>query len=71
MDDSDLPSLDDFAARMRASGFDPSPASLAEMHAALPHLRAVQARVRRAYAYADEPAHVYEAAAPGPADKGA
>jgi hypothetical protein len=65
MDDSNLPSLETFAAQLRASGFEPSPASLAEMHAALPHLRALQARVRRAYAYGDEPAHVYKAATPG------
>jgi len=48
-----------FAARIRALGFDPPQATLDEMYAALPHLDAMRARLRRAYTYADEPAHVY------------
>ena len=56
------PGLEALAARLRASGFDPSPSSLAELHAALPHLERLRARLRRAYTYADEPAHVFNAA---------
>ena len=52
-------SLEAFSARIRALGFDPPEASLKEMHAAMPHLDAMRARLRRAYTYADEPAHVF------------
>ncbi len=48
-----------FAARIRALGFNPPQATLDEMYAALPHLDAMRDRLRRAYTYADEPAHVY------------
>ena len=57
--ESEIPSVEALAARLRASGFDPSPSSLAEIHAALPHLERLRARLRRIYTYADEPAHVF------------
>jgi hypothetical protein len=56
---SDRTSFDAFAARIRALGFDPPPANLEEMFAAMPHLEAMRARLRRPYTYADEPAHVF------------
>src|SRR3546814_6146097 len=34
----DKPTLDEFAARIRALGFDPPQANLEEMYAALPHI---------------------------------
>lgn len=51
--------LEDFRAQLRARGFDPEEKSLREMHAALPHLNALRARLRRGYAHSDEPAHVF------------
>lgn len=59
MSDFDAMSLDAFAARIRALGFDPPQATLEEMYRAVPHLEAMRARLRRAYVYADEPAHVF------------
>ena len=61
MSDSETPTLEALASRLRSAGFDPSPESLAQMHAALPHLERIRARVRRAFEYADEPAHVFSA----------
>ena len=61
MTEKEPPSIEALAARLRASGFDPSPSTVAEIHAALPHLDRLRARLRRAYTYADEPAHVFDA----------
>ena len=61
MTEKEPPSIEALAARLRASGFDPSPSSVVEIHAALPHLERLRARLRRAYTYADEPAHVFDA----------
>ena len=60
-DTSGLGDFEAFALRIRALGFNPPEASLREMHAAMPHLEAMRARLRRSYAYADEPAHVFRA----------
>ena len=59
MTTSDESAFEAFAARIRALGFDPPRANLEEMHAAMPHLDAMRARLRRSYTYADEPAHVF------------
>lgn len=58
-DDTSGAAFEAFAVRIRALGFNPSEASLREMHAAMPHLEAMRARLRRSFAYADEPAHVF------------
>ena len=62
MTEIDKPTLEEFAARIRALGFDPPQANLEEMYAALPHLDGMRARLRRVYTYADEPAHVFRPA---------
>lgn len=51
--------------RLAEMGLHPSEAALAEIHAALPHLRAMQARLRRGFDRSDEPAHVFRADAFG------
>ncbi|WP_170432496.1 hypothetical protein [Ruegeria arenilitoris] len=52
--------LEEFRAQLRAQGFDPEEKSLREMYAALPHLNALRARLRRRYVHSDEPAHVFK-----------
>jgi len=59
-------SIDEFKSRLLAAGFKPDDKSLKEMHAALPYLDAIRARVRREYSHIDEPAHVFSALEPKP-----
>jgi hypothetical protein len=54
--------FEEFKDRILSAGFRPAEASLREMYAALPHLEAMRERLRRAYGYGDEPAHVFAAA---------
>ena len=58
--------FEEFEARIRAAGFRPGEESLREMFAALPHLEAMRERLRRAYGYGDEPAHVFAAEVSAP-----
>ena len=66
MTDAPTISLGEFKSRLQAAGFDPDDKSLEEMYAALPYLEALRAQVRRDYAHADEPAHVFSALEPKP-----
>ena len=55
--------FEEFKARLTQAGYRPPEKSLREMYAALPHLEAMRARVQKPFAYADEPAHVFDAEA--------
>lgn len=62
--DSVDPSLDQLKARLAALGFEPPEANLRAMHAALPHLDRMRARLRGpGWEYGDEPAHLFTPAA--------
>ena len=66
MTDTPSISIKEFKSRLHAAGFKPDDKSLNEMYAALPYLDAIRAQVRREYAHADEPAHVFSALKPNP-----
>ena len=66
MTDTPTISIKEFKSRLHAAGFNPEDKSLEEMYAALPYLDALRTRVRREYAHADEPAHVFSALEPKP-----
>ncbi|MCB1467710.1 MAG: hypothetical protein KDK08_11335 [Rhizobiaceae bacterium] len=55
---SDL-TIGELKHRLDAFGFFPDAASIAEIHAALPLLRDIQARLRREYRYGDETSEVF------------
>lgn len=51
--------LEELAARLRAEGYTLDDATLAEVWRVLPAVEAMRARLRRRFAWADEPAHVF------------
>lgn len=66
MTDAPTISIEEFKSRLHAAGFHPDDKSLEAMYAGLPYLEALRAQVRREYAHADEPAHVFSALEPKP-----
>ena len=53
--------IDELKRRLAAEGLHPGDDTLQELHAALPHLEAMKARVERRFAASDEPAHIFVA----------
>ena len=51
--------IEEFRARIVLAGFPIPEERLAALHAAYGDLRAMTARLRRAYGYGDEPAHLF------------
>jgi len=66
MTDAPSISFEEFKSRLQAGGFNPDETRLKEMYAALPHLEGLRTQIRRNYAHADEPAHVFSPLEPKP-----
>ena len=56
--------LETFRRQLAAAGLHPDDNTLHQMHAALPHLEAMKARVNRHFELTDEKAHIFYAGAP-------
>ncbi len=53
-----------FKQRLAEAGLHPDDSTLIQMHAALPHLEAMKARVNRRFELTDESAHTFDAGPP-------